>query len=1059
MIDLQLTGEKGGGGSSPPPPKQTPDTLRSEDTVEVLLGICEGPIFGLENGDKSFFVGDTQLQNQNGDYNFQTFKVDFFPGEEDAQEVEPVLGGESTNNAVNLQLGSQTPVIRQTQSGDIDFIDVRLAFSRLLYVRSNGGTKENTVQLRIEYKPLSSGTWTKAYNEDLSITGKTTSTYVKEIRISVDRISEPYEIRVTKLSAENTTNFIADVAWESYQATLQENKAYDYTAIMHIVAKATDQFSSIPQWSGVYKGLLVKIPSNYNPETRVYTGTWDGTFQIAWTDNPAWCLYDFIMDDRYGIRNYYPDIVLDKYDAYDAGQWCDEMVSDGAGGEQPRYTFNSYISEARSGPELARYMAGAFNAVFFDDLDGKAYLRVDKEEDAVQIFTKENVYDGEFEYSYTDITTRYNDITVTFRNPNLNWEEDRRRVHDDTLIAKNGRIPLDFIAVGCIDDHEAVRRAYYKLLTSNTETCMVKFRTNRLGQFLNVFDTILIADPDQGYGLSGRIQSMNDDRDVLTIGRPLYLEAGVLYDITVELNDGSTVVTNIINTEKGYTTTLELAAALPENTVPDKAVFTLEHQDYVGAPRPFRITKVEEIDGNPDDFLVEAININRNKWDDADNLEDSGTISYSVLPSVFDPPGPTDVSFEEVYVRDDKAFHISVSPVFDRGAYKYYKNDHSFEVWSRLKGSTDNFVQQPLYFGDTLINHPAGLYEFKILGKSYLGTTTRLDAAPIYEFEVTNPLDPPEDVTWVKINNREVYWGYDNPPDDFAGFVVKYHNKEQRDTWDDAINAHEGIITKTSFYTNLIPPSARVIMVKAIDDFGVESSNAAVIYRPLGDVSAVNVVEEFKFHDPSPIWDGTLVGCSVDEGYLKADDTGELMYSGVPTALMYDGGNFYTATYLEMQFYAEFTVTSTGEMVVEIDFDGSGYELNIREVTSEVVPWQPVPERLEMTPGTYEIQLRVFGGPVRGIVRELSLIIDADDIEEDIQDVIIPSGGQIRVPITKNYSTIKIVSAIIQDTGGDDPVGYRLLDKDPTNGPLLEFIDSDGNPVDSGTFDATIKGY
>lgn len=1044
-----IKGRKGGGGSAPSPTR-TPDNLRSKDTVEVLLGLCEGPIAGLVNGAQSFYVGDTQLQNENGDYNFEAFQLTVYPGEDDPDPIKMVLGGQTTNNSVNLNLASNVSVTRQTTLSNIDFIDIRIAVQRLL-INNDSGTFNATVNFRIEYKPLSASTWTKAFGKDLKITGKTSSTTPKEYLISVDRIDEPYEIRITKLSGDNTTTYFADIVWESYQETISDNPSYAHTALAHLVAESSDQFSSIPQWSGDYDGLLVKVPDNYNPETREYTGVWDGTWKIAWTNNPAWCLYDFVMKDRYGIRAYYQDIYLDKYDVYEAAQWCDEQVPDGRGGTQPRYTFNAYLREPRSGKELARYIAGVFNSTFFDDLDSVAYLKVDKDDAASHIFTTENVINGEFEYTYTDITTRYNDITVSFTNPNLNWETDRRRVYDDDLIAKHGRIPLDFIAVGCLDPHEAVRRAQYKLITSNTETCIVRFTTNRLGQFVNPFDVILISDEDMGYGLSGRVKTIGDNRTSITLRDPVYLEAGVDYKIRFVLSDGSNQVTDLENYTSGYNSTLQFSAPLPENNTPDKTVFTIESADHVGNLRPFRVTKVVEVDGNADQYEIEAININRNKWYDSDNVTDSGTINYSALPDPLIPPGPTNVAFQERYVKKSKEFQTLVSPVFNRGAYKYYTNDHSFEVWSRPSSTSEPFVRRELRFGDTLINHPSGTYDVKVLGKSYLGRTTPLDNAATYVFNFTNPTDPPKDIDWIKINQREVYWGYENAPDDFAGFQVRYHNQANRTTWNDAAQPHQGLLSATSFYTDLIPPTARVIMVRAVDDFGVTSQNSAIIYRQEGQIVGRNTVEQFDFH---PTFSGTKQDCSVVSGELVADDTGTQMYSNNPNAFFYDGGDLYEASYNTMIYYPIFNSTSDGELYINIDCDNNGYEINIREAGE--TNWQPMPRKLAIEAGNYELQVKIFGGPVRGVIRSLSAVIDVEDVREVQEDLVIPAAAT-RITLQKSYSTIKVVSVIIQGVSST-AVTYRVNDKNTTLGPEIELLDKDGN-VTSGTVDVVIEGY
>lgn len=1067
---------KGGGGGAKEP-TLTPDNLRSKDTIEVVLGLCEGPIYGLRNGAKDFYVGDTPLQNANGSYNFTAFKLDVATGVESPDPVTYVLGGSSNNTAVNIALATGAGVTRQTSGGFVDFIEFRIAVNRLVKTNTEG-TFNNSVTFRIEYKPASSGSWTKVYNNDIKITGKTSSIYVKEFRVAVPRISEAYDLRVTKISAANTETLFSDISWESFQEVIANQPTYPNTATVHLVGQATDQFTSTPQWSGIYKGLLVKVPSNYNPDTRQYSGIWDGDWQVAWTNNPAWCLYDFVMNDRYGMKSYYRDVQLDKYDVYDAAVWCDEMVPDGEGGVQPRYTFNAYIAEARSGKEMARYLAGAFNSTFFDDLNGTAFLKVDKDDPAVHIFTKENVYEEGFEYTYTDIDSRYNDITVTYLNPNLDWIEDRRRVFDQDLIDLNGRIPLDFIAVGCTNTHEAKRRAQYKLITANTETCQVSFKTNRRGQFVQPFDVILICDPDMGYGVSGRIKTISEDRNSINLRDPVYLEAGVEYTINIEASDGTKYTSTFTTSTLGYNLVLNLDDTLPEDIIPDKAVFTLEHPTYIGLPRPFRVLKVEEIDGNPDIYNIEAININRNKWYDADNLTNTDVIDYSALPNPSNPPGPTTVLFEETFVREFKEYHLIVTPTFNRGSYKYYANDHSFDVWSRPSGSGEPFVKREVVRGDTLINHPPGNYDFKILGKSYLGFTSDLDSVSTHTFNVTNPLTPPSDIDWVRINRREVYWGYTTAPEDFAGFVLRYHNQAGRTTWDDAARPHQGVITSTSFYTSLIPASARVIMVRAVDVFGVTSANSAIVYRDAGDLTFFNIVEQFDYH---PTFAGSKTNCRVISGNLKANDAGEVsllddageqlldddgdsllqdstgsaMYSGTPAALVYDGGNFYESNYKEMVYEDTFTTAYSGDLVVSLALTSSGYEVRYKEQSAST--WLPVPDRSAITPGDYDIQLRVFGGSIRGDVSAFSVIIDVPDVTEDVQDLSVSSIGT-RVPLAKTYSVIKIVNVIIQDDGVNAPVGYRVTDKDVTSGPLITLYDATGSAVD-GVVDVQIKGY
>lgn len=1041
-----------------------PDSLRSKDTLEAILALCEGPILGLVDGRKTFYVGDTPLQNESGEDNFSTFDLVIYPGDEDADEIVPVLsGGVSNNHSVSVDLASGVGVTRTTVTTNVNQLEVRILISRLVESKSSGA-KPSSVTFRIEYKQSSSGTWIKAYGQDITISGKTMSTYAKDFKIPVAVTSDTYDIRVTKISPENTADIFRDIQWESYQEVIIGGAAYDNTACAHLVIQATDQLSSLPQLSGIYDGRLIKVPTNYDPITKVYTGTWDGTWQIAWTDNPAWILYDFVMNERFGIKAYYTEINLDRYDVYEAAQWCDEMVDDGEDGLQARYTFNALIAEARSGKEMARYIAGTFNATFVEDMNGTAFLRVDKDDQAVQTFTQENVVGGDFDYSFTDITTRYNDITVTFINPDLNWSEDRRRVKMDDKIALYGRIPLDFIAIGCTNVHEAVRRAWYKILTANTETRLVRFTTNRLGLFLQPFDVILISDPDLGYGITGRVSTIDEARTTITLRDPVYLEAGVEYTIAFSLSNGEEFESTLTYMTAGEVSSITFDDAVPEDLLPDNAVFRLEQADQIGAPRPFRVMKIEEVDGNPDQITIEAVNINRNKWYDSDNVENNGEIQYSVLPSPFLVPGPESCTFEENFFLDNKEFQITVSPYFNRRTYPYYDPEQTFEVYSRLAGSGDPYELQTLRHGDTLVNHPPGLHDFKIIGISLAGTKTALADAPVYQFEVTNPLEPPADVDWIRQNKREIYWGYDNPPDDFAGFEVRYHNIENKTTWDDALTPHAGLISATQFYTNLIPPSARVIMVKAVDAFGVYSDNPAIIHRAAPPTAVpTNLVEEYSFHDTSPPWQGEKIGCSIDigDGFLKADPTGTF-YSGIPTAPLYTGDPgelVYTAVYEEFIYITNINVTHAGDLLVNAVYTASGYEVSVREATSPPGPWVLAADAPYLDVGSYDVKIRIFGGPVRGILEQFTLIIDAVDQYEYLEEVSISNVGT-RLPIAKTYSEIKIVHVQIFDDGVSDAVYSAVIDKQTTvgDGPLVKLYDIDGNLV-SGTVDVIIRGY
>ena len=811
------------GGEKSKTPVRTPDNLRSEDTVEFLLGLGEGEIEGLEDGLKSFYVGDTRLQNLNGTDNFSNYNLKIFPGSGVDEEVKYTLTGSTRSISTNVALAKDEPVVRQGQSGEIDFLELRLLV-QALYIQNDDGIFGATVNFKIEYKTVSALNWNVVY-ESYPITGKTTVSYVRELRWAVDRATEPYEIRITQLNGGDSTETNISVAWESFQEIDATKREFAHTALAHMTIKSTDQFSSIPEMSGVYKLMKIKIPSNYDPKTRLYSGVWDGTFHKAWTDNPAWILYDFVMNDRYGMRAY-SDVELDKWDTYEAAQWCDVFVNNGKGGLEPRYTCNIVISDARNGKEQAIYMAGLFNASLVEEATGYLRLKVDKDEQAIAIIAPENVVENSFAYTFTEPETRYNDITVAFINPDLEWQEDRRRIFNQESINRNGIIPFDFIAVGCLSVGEALRRAYYKLITSLTEKTIVSFSTNRFAQQFSNFDVILVADPNMGYSLTGRVLDISLDKKTINLRDSLYLEAGINYNISFNTPSGIVEIPIEPFTGSGSIKQLILKEEVPEN-LPERATFSVFGSNRTGTPKPFRIISIAEVEGNPDQFNISAIELNRNKWDAVDNLTFSAGEEYSGLPNIMDIPYAEDVSFTEVYDSKNVQMNLIIGVSLNYNLYPYYTGE--FLVYSRLVGA-ETWMLRDLISKDTIVNHPSGIHEFIILPISILGNTPPFDNAPRYIYDVVNLSEPPHDVLGFNgtkyIEGIQLRWD-PNTDVDLKAYEIR-EVLDNQNNWNTAQVVVTGI-TSNIFYIALGDKIPHTYMIKAIDGMGNYSVNAAQV--------------------------------------------------------------------------------------------------------------------------------------------------------------------------------------------------------------------------------------
>jgi len=781
---------KSGSGDTP---TRTPDNLRSKDTVEVVVGLGMGPIKGPAYGLKGIYVGDTPIQNQNDSYNFKNFEYWFRPGAANDEAVKFRLGGQTNSTTVNVNLYSGTPVVRQTPHGNIDAIKFRIVINSLLWQQDDGDVYQNTAKFKLEYKAASSATWLPCFppTAELSIKGKTTSTYVKEYRILVPRIDEPYDLRVTKTSPESDEEKIVEITWESFQTVITGDKKFNGEAVAHYLGEASDQFSSLPQFWGVYDLMLCRMPDNYDPYTKTWDGTWDGiTWKNDWTDNPALVFNEILANEEWGAAAYYPDVTLNKWDLVAAIEWCDGLVPNGQGGYQPRYTFNGLLTEARSGPEMLRFVAGIFGGIPYDGLDGEIRLKLDVDSDAVALFTPENVIEENsitFDYSYTDLTTRYNAISGTFMNPNLDWSEDRLYLENEDAIAANGRIPLDLIAEACTNRHECTRRTMLRLITSQTEKTIVTFKTNRLGLTTELFDIFLVADPDMDWGITGRVKSLSVDREIMYLRDQIYLEAGVDYEIVFQVPGGPTTALAIPNTNVGALTQIDFGAALPAG-VEELTTFAIQAPNEPSTPKPFRLVDIAEVEDRTDVVQITGLEVNRNKWAAADAAEYQAAPLYSRPLSAAAMQPPTDLTVDQeaqyapngLFIRARLNWQPTTTP-----GVKHY------QVW--MSRADDAPILQGTTEDSTFIipDLPPGPYTFQVYPVSilnnlrsavpaevdlYLGDTSGVGTSILTNLEILNQgvdtVFSGRDVvmSWV-VDPPAGYFPLGNPTFDGSGFV------------------------------------------------------------------------------------------------------------------------------------------------------------------------------------------------------------------------------------------------------------------------------------------------
>lgn len=675
MTTTKLLRLRGAGGKKPKSPTYTNDNLFSEDSIELLLGVGEGPIQGLENGAKSFFVGDVPLERVEGASTIKNFAnliinpnalndtgqgVDYHNGfpEGIAHDVVFQKGGTSASVEVGTQVLYSTPVIRYTPSnmrGRIRELEIRINIAQL-GIEDPNGTFPNTAKFRIEYKTSNpASTWailtTPRTFSDLPVSkslavvssvrdganeyqlnGKTGSGFIIDFRLTQIELQqiledEDWMIRVTKNSPDyldggsgNATKEIAEIIFDSFQMIGDARRDFPNTAVIHVLGTASDQFSSLPDFYGIYKGLMTPVPVGYNTEANNphQFVTWTGALENKYHSNPAWVLYDLLNNERYGYRKYVSDLNLNRQDFYEAGVWCDSQVIGKSGSPERRYTMNITIAENQNAWDYLQNIAGAFDGILYDDGEGTVRLKVDKWVEPKIIFTPETINAEGFAYSFTDVATQYNELTVSYVNPARGWEESRIKVTydgDDNGQLVNGVIPLDFVAVGCITESEAVRRGRARALTASTENTLINFTTTRLGVALDPLEIFYVADPYMDWGQTGRAEVIS--------GRNIYLRDELPWtvtDLSVPYQMRIQTLSNVLLCEVLLLSPTSLLV-ISNLTAYDLAVFA-EFPVFVlsggripyGQPKPFRATTLEPTN-NYNLFNISGLEVNPAKFD------------------------------------------------------------------------------------------------------------------------------------------------------------------------------------------------------------------------------------------------------------------------------------------------------------------------------------------------------------------------------------------------------------------------------------------------------------
>lgn len=504
----------GKGSKKAKTPSEARDNLKSHQQLSIIDLLCEGQIEGPSNGLQSVFLNDTPIQAPDGSYNFNGVNVEWTAG---IQAQSPLEGFPATENEVpvNLEVKATTPIVRTITDPNIDRVRITVGVQSLSSTDNKGNINRTSVSMEIQIGVGS--IWKTVKTVDL-IDKKTRSQYLTSVILD-DLPPKPFNIRVVRRTPDSTSSLLVNnTLWSSYTEIYDTKFSYPNTAVVGLKFDSS-QFSGVPRRNYLIKGMIVKVPDNYTPETREYKGFWSGNFKLAWTNNPAWIFYDILTNTRYGMGNRIGQFGVDKFALYTIAQYCDQLVDDGFGGKEPRFTCNCYITEQRQAYDVIHDLCSIFRAMPI--WDGTQYTAVmDRPSDPVAIYSNANVVEGQFNYTSAAQKSRHTAVHVRYIDPNNNWEPTTEYVADDDLIKRFGLNVAQVDAFGCTSRGQAHRVGKWLIQTEKLETQTVTFSVGREGIRHLPGDIIGIADNDfTGTTIGGRILAVNDstitlDRDI-----------------------------------------------------------------------------------------------------------------------------------------------------------------------------------------------------------------------------------------------------------------------------------------------------------------------------------------------------------------------------------------------------------------------------------------------------------------------------------------------------------------------------------------------------------------
>lgn len=528
------------GGGKGHTPREAKDDLKSTQQLSVIDALSEGPIVGPVNGLQSVLINNTPVVDADGNSNIHGVTVVYQVGE---TPQSPLEGFEASGaeTVLGVEVKHDNPVTRTVVSENIDRLRFTFGVQMLQETTDKGDRNPSSVNLLIQFQR--SGIWNTEF--DITINGKITTQYLASV-VADNLPPRPFSVRMVRVTPDSTTDRLQNkTLWSSYTEIIDIRQGYPGTAVAGLLVDA-EQFGSQQVTRNYHlRGRIFQVPSNYDPDTRTYSGLWDGTLKPAYTNNPAWCTMDILTHPRYGLGRRIGVADVDKWALYAIAQYCDQQVPDGFGGTEPRMTLNAYMTSQRKAYDVLADFCSVMRCMPVWNGSRMTFVQ-DRPSDSAWTYTNSNVVGGRFKYSFSALKDRHNAIEVRYTDPLNGWQTSTELVEDHASQIRYGRNLLKMDAFGCTSRGQAHRTGLWVMMTELLETQTVDFSVGAEGLRHTPGDIIEVCDNDYaGASIGGRITDLDISTRTLTLDREITLPESGAATLNIVGPDGTPFSTEI----------------------------------------------------------------------------------------------------------------------------------------------------------------------------------------------------------------------------------------------------------------------------------------------------------------------------------------------------------------------------------------------------------------------------------------------------------------------------------------------------------------------------------